>query len=311
VEARASADARAFAVSSAGQPLAFRVRTLIVVRTAPDPDVRSAYRRSAGMQLRRDPTFFLATRRLPPDVRPAVHGLYGFVRGADDIVDAPGGGGPNQRRAALDAWQAELEDGIARGSSTHPVIAALVDAGRRHDLPLTELRVYMDSMRVDCDRVRMADRTQLDAYMNGSAAAVGRIMAPLLGAPAADRETVAALGVAFQLTNYVRDVREDWEMDRIYLPGLGEDDLARSRASAAVREQVAAEAVRARGLFADTRSVLGAVRPEMRTAMRVAGAIYERVLDRVERIGFDVLGRRTSLGPLEIASALAGAARAA
>jgi phytoene synthase len=263
------------------------------------------------MQLRRDPTFFLATRRLPGDVRPAVHALYGFVRGADDIVDAPGScSAPPQRRAQLDAWQAELDRGLAAGTSDHPVIAALVHAGNRHDLPLGELRVYMDSMRVDCDRVRMADRAQLDAYMNGSAAAVGRIMAPLLGAPAAESETVAALGVAYQLTNFIRDVRVDWEMDRIYLPGLGEDDLARRRASDAFRERVASEAARARGLFADTRSVMGAVRPEMRTAMRLGGAIYERVLDRVERIGFDVLASRTALGPLEIAGALAGVVRA-
>jgi phytoene synthase len=189
------------------------------------------------------------------------------------------------------------------------VIAALVDAGRRHELPLAELRVYMDSMRVDCDRVRIANRAQLDAYMNGSAAAVGRIMAPLLGAPAADSETVAALGVAYQLTNFIRDVREDWDMDRVYLPGLGEDDLARRRASDAFRERVASEAARARGLFADTRGVIGAVRPEMRTAMRTAGAIYERVLDRVERIGFDVLAHRTALGPLELAGAVVSAAR--
>jgi phytoene synthase len=260
------------------------------------------------MQLRRDPTFFLATQRLPGDVRPAVHALYGFVRGADDIVDESGAP-PSARRAALDAWQAELERGLAQGSSHHPVIAALVDAGRRHDLPLGELCVYMDSMRVDCDRVRMADQAQLDAYMNGSAAAVGRIMAPLLGAPTADRETVAALGVAYQLTNFIRDVREDWAMDRVYLPGLGEDDLARHRASEAFRERVAWEAARARGLFADTRSVIGAVRPEMRTAMRIAGAIYERILDRVERIGFDVLARRTALGPLELAGAALVVAR--
>jgi phytoene synthase len=272
---------------------------------AADTDVRGAYRRCATMQLRRDPTFFLATRRLPGDVRPAVQALYGFVRGADDIVDAPGPG--HERRAALDAWQAELERGLAVGASGHPVIAALVDAGRRHDLPLEELRVYMDSMRVDCDRVRMADRAQLDAYMNGSAAAVGRIMAPLLGTPEADRETVAALGVAFQLTNFVRDVREDWEMDRVYLPGLGEEDLARRRASDAFRERVACETTRARGLFADTRSVIGAVHPEMRTAMRLAAAVYERVLDRVEGIGFDVLARRTALGPLEIGGALLAA----
>jgi hypothetical protein len=104
VGARASADARAFAVSRADRPLPLRVRTLVVVRGASHPDVRSAYRRCAGMQLRRDPTFFLATRRLPADVRPAVHALYGFVRGADDIVDAPTGTGPQRRRAALDAW---------------------------------------------------------------------------------------------------------------------------------------------------------------------------------------------------------------
>jgi phytoene synthase len=278
-----------------------------VIDAVPNADLRGAYRRCAALQLRRDPTFFLATLRLPPDIRPAVQALYGFVRAADDIVDVPGVG--PARRARLDAWQRALEDGLRDGRSPHPVIAALVDAGRRHDLPLAELRDYMDSMRVDCDRVRIADRTQLDAYMNGSAAAVGRIMAPLLGAPEADRETVAALGVAFQLTNFIRDVREDWRMDRIYLPGLGEDDLARSEASAPFRERIASEAARARALFADTRSVLGAVRPEMRTAMRVAGAVYERVLDRVERIGFDVLGRRAALGPLDVTAALAAAAR--
>lgn len=273
----------------------------------PDPDVRGAYRRCAALQLRRDPTFFLATRRLPGDVRPAVQALYGFVRGADDIVDARGPG--PARRARLDAWERELDRGLRDGRSAHPTIAALVDAGRRHDLPLGELRVYMDSMRVDCARVRIADRDQLDAYMNGSAAAVGRVMAPLLGAPVADRETVAALGVAYQLTNFIRDVREDWAMDRIYLPGLGEQDLARRRASDAFRERIGAEAARARELFAETRSVIGAVRPEMRAAMRLAGAIYERVLDRVERIGFDVLSRRTRLGPVEMAGAVLGAAR--
>jgi len=279
-----------------------------VVQENRDSEVRGAYRRCAALQLRRDPTFFVATRRLPDDVRPAVQALYGFVRGADDIVDAPGPGAV--RRARLDAWERELDRGLFDGRSSHPIIAALVDAGARHDLPLGELRVYMDSMRVDCDRVRIADRAQLDAYMNGSAAAVGRIMAPLLGAPAADRETVAALGVAYQLTNFIRDVREDWAMDRIYLPGLGEQDLASQRASDAFRERIGAEAARARGLFAETRSVIGAVRPEMRAAMRLAGAIYERVLDRVERIGFDVLSRRTRLGPVELAGAVAAAVRA-
>ena len=85
----------------------------------------------------------------------------------------------------------------------------------------------MDSMRVDCDgRVRLSSRAELDTYMNGSAAAVGRVMAPLIGVPAERREDVARLGVAFQLTNFLRDVREDYAMDRVYLPGLDEEALA-------------------------------------------------------------------------------------
>jgi phytoene synthase len=266
-----------------------------------DPTVRAAYGRCRRLQRRHDPTFSWATSRLPADVRPAVHALYGYVRGADEIVDSrrrhPD---PERRRAALDAWQDELRRGLARGRSEHPVIAALVDAGARHDLPLGELDVYIASMRLDCGPVRMSTRAQLDAYMDGSAAAVGRVLAPLLGAPRGQRETVAALGVAFQLTNFIRDVREDWRMDRVYLPGLEEAELGRQRASDEVRIRVAAEVARARALFADTRHVVEGVRPEMRTGMRLAVAVYARVLDRVERIGFDVLGRRAALGPLEV-----------
>ena len=119
---------------------------------------------------------------------------------------------------------------MASGASEHPVIAAVVDAGQRHDLPLEELDAYMRSMRIDCSgHVRLRTTEELDAYMNGSAAAVGRVMAPLIGVPRAGREDVARLGVAFQLTNFLRDVREDFAMDRVYLPGLDEEALAAGR----------------------------------------------------------------------------------
>ena len=184
------------------------------------------------MQRRHDPTYYWATRRLPRDVRPAVHALYGFVRSADEIVDGPDRpADPEARRAALDRLEAELEDGLRRGHSSHPAVAALVDAGARHDLPLGELRTYMRSMRVDCGPVRIASREELDRYMDGSAGTVGRIMAPLLGAPGRSDE-FARLGVAFQLTNFIRDVGEDWRLDRLYLPGLAEADVARGVATA-------------------------------------------------------------------------------
>jgi 15-cis-phytoene synthase len=120
--------------------------------------VRESYRTCRRLQRRHDPTYYVATTCLPRDVRPAVHALYGYVRGADEIVDGPRRlyGTPGERRAALDAWQDELERGLVTGRSDHPVIAALVDSGIRHDLPLDELRIYMRSMRVDCGRVRLA-----------------------------------------------------------------------------------------------------------------------------------------------------------
>src|SRR4051812_17384987 len=250
----------------------------------PEAHVQDSYARCRAIQRRHDPTFHVATQALPRDVRPAVHALYGYVRGADEIVDGDRRPAtPEGRRAALDAWQRTLEEGVAAGRSDHPVIAALVDAGQRHDLPLGELSVYMDSMRVDCDgRVRLRTRQELDRYMNGSAAAVGRVMAPLIGVAPGHSEDVARLGVAFQLTNFLRDVREDYAMDRVYLPGLDEDALA----SGAPAPVPAEELRRARELFAGSaRAVLAACTPRARPGIALACGVYRLILRRIEHVG--------------------------
>jgi 15-cis-phytoene synthase len=288
-----------------------RGRTLrVTVRTALDDRLRESYRTCGRIQRRHDPTYWCATRCLPPDVRPAVQALYGFVRGADEIVDGAGRrlpAGP-PRRAALDGWHRELSRGLASGRSDHPVIAALVDAGRRHRLPLHLLDRYIASMRVDCDEpVRIATQTDLDRYMDGSAATVGRIMAPLLGAPDALHEEVARLGVAFQLTNFVRDVAVDWELDRVYLPGLPEEALRARTTTHAARERVARHVARARALFAETAPVADALTPRMRAGIRVARGVYTGVLDRVERNDYDVIGARAALVPWEGVRAAASA----
>jgi phytoene synthase len=246
-----------------------------------DTDPEDAYTRCAALQRRHDPTFHLATRALSRDVRPAVHALYGFLRGADELVDGRDRPGtPQARRAALDAWQRELTDGLARGRSDHPIIAALVDAAARHDLPLGELTIYMESMRVDCDgRVRLRSREELDRYMAGSAAAVGRVMAPLIGVPPERREAVARLGLAFQLTNFLRDAREDFKMDRVYLPGLDEDALAAGKPAKLPADEVR----RARELFGSARAVLRECAPRARPGIALACAVYRAYLGRIER----------------------------
>ncbi len=273
-----------------------------------DPDLRLAYRTCARMQRRYDPTYYWATLRLPRDVRPAVHALYGFVRGADELVDgADRPADPAARRQALDRWQAELERGTARGSSRHPVIAALVDAGSRHDLPLANLSIYMDSMRVDCGPVRIDTRTALDRYTLGSAGAVGLIMAPLLDAPPELHPAVAELGVAFQLTNFIRDVREDYELDRIYLPaeelarhGVSSDDIARRQTSDGLRAVVAAEVGRARRMFANTAILQEVLPPSVRPGIILARSVYQRVLDRVEALDYDVLSSPVRVPPWQL-----------
>jgi phytoene synthase len=284
---------------------------MTVTLRAQPADLRGAYETCRRLQRKHDPTFYIATQRLPGDVRPAVYALYGYVRGADEIVDSRlTRDNPERARAALDDWQHVLHQGRAAGISSHPVIAALVDAGRRHDLPLDELDTYMDSMRVDCGRVRIGSSEELARYMDGSAASVGRVMAPLLGAPTA-ADKMAVLAVGFQLTNFIRDAREDWSMGRIYLPGLHTEDLRGRPATARLRECVADEVDHARQMFADGAAVLDVVTPAVRRGMRVALAVYTRILDRVERIGYDVIQRRPALRPWEIVAAVAGATRSA
>lgn len=284
---------------------------------AMDPQLTAAYETCRRMHRRHDPTYYWATRRLPPPIRPATHALYGYVRTADQIVDGPRRPPtPAARREALDAWEAELARGLAEGGSENPVVGALVDAAGRHDLPLAELRPYMRSMRVDAAPVRIASWEELEAYMEGSAGSVGRIMAPLLGVPPAHHTDFGRLGLAFQLTNFIRDVREDWRLDRIYLPesdrerfGVGEEHFAGERATPELRALVAHELRRARRLFAAAGPAISAAPASVRPGVRLACAVYERVLDRVEAAGFDVLGRGIALRPWHYPRLVARAVR--
>jgi phytoene synthase len=284
-----------------------------------EQELNQSYEVCRRMHRRHDPTFYLAARRLPADVRPAVHALYGFVRGADELVDGPRRApDPAARLRDLDRWEAELHRGLATGRSRHPVMAALVDAGRRHALPLGELDEYMTAMRVDCGPVRIDTAADLDRYMLGIAGPVGRIMAPLLGCPEDRREEIARLGLAFQLTNIVRDVREDRALDRVYLPrealerhGVDTADLDAARATAGLRALLAGEVARARRLFDESAPALDAVGPSVRLGMRFARALYLRVLDRVEAAGFDVLRRSAGVRPWDYAGAVLTTARRA
>ncbi len=252
------------------------------------------------MHRRHDPTYYWATRRLPADVRPATHALYAYVRTADELVDGPRRpASPEERRRALDAWEAELD------SPRHPVAIALVDAGDRHHLPLDELHPYMDAMRIDCAPVRIGSWDELDRYMDGSAGTVGRMMAPLLGVPEHEHDAFGRLGQAFQLTNFLRDVREDAELGRVYLPGVP----GLTGDTEALREAVATGVGRARERFGSCESAVASAPAAVRPGIRIACSVYALVLDRIEAVEFDVIRRRTSPARWRVAVATAAAVR--
>jgi phytoene synthase len=169
-------------------------------------------------------------------------------------------------------------------------------------------------MRKDSEPVRVQTWDELERYMQGSAGSVGRILAALLDVPADRRSEFASLALAFQLTNFVRDVREDWDLGRVYLPaedlerfGVSVEQIERRELTPGFRRLMALEVERARALFRASAPAAEVVAPRVRRGMRLARSVYLGVLDRTERLSFDVLRQRPSLPPWELAQAVTGA----
>ena len=284
-----------------------------------DPALREGYETSRRMQRRHDPTYYFATRRLPAELRPATHALYGYVRTADQIVDGPRRPAtPDGRRAALDAWEAELEAGDA---SRQPIVRALADAAARHRLPLGELRTYMRSMRIDCAPVRIASLGRA-RRLHGRLGRLGRAdhgrAARRAGAPPRRPRPPRPRVPAREL--HPRRARGPAPGPRLPA-GRGPRALRRqrgrparpTRASPAVRALLAHEVERARAPVRGRAP--GDRRPRPPRCARACGsrpACTARMLDRVEATGFDVLGRadrRARLAHCRRRGALRGASR--
>jgi phytoene synthase len=272
-----------------------------------DPRLRAAYRRCRRLNARHGRTYFLATRLLPVERRPAVHALYGFARWADDIVDdlhSPAG--TADRAAALDALSARLEAGLAGGDSGEPVVRALAHTAARYDIEHRHFTDFMASMRSDLHVTDYATYEDLRAYMHGSAAVIGLQMLPVLGTVVPREEAAphaAALGVAFQLTNFLRDVGEDLDRGRVYLPadllaahGVDRDMLAWSRLSGMpdrrITAALAAAADLTRAVYREAAPGLAQLDPVARPCIRTAFVLYGAILDAVAEDGYQVLHRR-------------------
>ena len=260
-----------------------------------------AYRRCRSLHRRYGRTYYLATMLLPAWKRRHVHALYGFSRYADDLVDADRPAAA--REAALRAFAARFEAGLAGEPVTDPILPATLHTIRVFDLDVADFRTFLDSMAMDLTVTGYPRWPDLCRYMAGSAAAIGSMMLPILGTervPVAEaREAARGLGVAFQLTNFIRDVREDADRGRVYLPaedldrfGVPREALSAPVADEAVRALIAFEVARAHELYDAAVPGIELLSRSARPGIRAAAVLYRGILDEVARADFDVLYRR-------------------
>ncbi|MCX5285895.1 phytoene/squalene synthase family protein [Streptomyces sp. NBC_00198] len=275
-----------------------------------DPALRDAYRRCRKLNSRHGRTYFLATRLLPVERRPAVHALYGFARWADDIVDsvtAPLDAG--SRSKDLADLQSRLERGLLDGKGTDPVVLALADTARRYDIDHRYFSDFMASMRSDLHVTDYPAFDDLQTYMYGSAAVIGLQMLPVLGTVVPREEAAppaAALGIAFQMTNFLRDVGEDLDRGRVYLPadllqvhGVDREFLLWSRKTGRSDRRIV-EALRAfedltRAVYREAVRGLAMLDPVSRPCIRTAFVLYGGILDAIAADGYAVLHRRAAV----------------
>jgi len=214
-----------------------------------DPALRASYERCRQLNARNGKTYYLATLLLPPDRRPYVHALYGFARYADDLVDLDADLSAPDRVARFRAWSAGFLTDLEAGRSADPVGRALLDTVQRWQIPTDYFRDFLESMAMDLTVTEYATYADLERYMWGSAAVIGLQMLPILGraddsvTPEALEPRAIALGQAFQLTNFIRDVGEDLDRGRIYLPqdtltefGVDRELLAQRRITEPIRQ---------------------------------------------------------------------------
>ncbi|HEY3532627.1 MAG TPA: presqualene diphosphate synthase HpnD [Casimicrobiaceae bacterium] len=248
-------------------------------------------------------SFYYSFRFLAPDRRRAITALYAYCREVDDVVDEVSD--PNVARTKLAWWRTEVER-IYDGTPQHPVALALADAVRRYRLPKEHLLRVIDGMQMDLERTRYATFAELEDYCDHVAGVVGLLSAEIFGYDdARTRDYARSLGIAFQLTNIIRDVGEDARRGRIYLPeedldrfGVAALDVLHARTSPAFVELMRFEVERARRWYDDAIAALPARdRRAQRPGLAMA-AIYRTLLDEIARDGYRVLDRRIALTPL-------------
>lgn len=267
-------------------------------------DLAASYALCRRLNAAHGRTYYFATRFLPARSRRHVHALYGFARYADDLVDHMDLSWTSaQRRAALERWSACFLTSLQTGRTDDPVLKAVLQTVRELGIRHDDLRAFLASMAMDLTVTRYATYNELYAYVHGSAAVIGSMMLPVLGAHRPEaRERAMDLGVAFQLTNFLRDVAEDWDRGRIYLPledlerfGVTEWDFHSRHVGPNLRRLLAFEIARTRALYRRAEAGWDMLAPSSRPCIRIAHRLYGGILDAIEAADYQVFRVRAKV----------------
>jgi len=257
------------------------------------------YARCAEVTRQSSSNFYYAFMLLPAERRRALYAVYAFCRFVDDIADD---GTVAQPAMLLERWREELRK-VFNGAVERPVSRALADNVRRFNIPQRYFEEVIDGVEMDLTRKRYATFAELSLYCRRVASAVGLICIEIFGyRNPATRVYAERLGLAFQLTNILRDVREDAARDRIYLPledlarfGVSEQEILQSAYTPGFNQLMEFEAARARQFYQEAAAALA---PEDKSAMVAAEGmrlIYRALLERISRSGYRVFDRRLSV----------------
>ena len=268
----------------------------------PSPQVlAAAYEECRRVTRREARNFYFAFLTLPAPQRRAIYVAYTFCRYCDDSVDAEGT--HDEKLARVHRLRKMLAEAYS-GQATQPLFIGLYDVAITYDIPQEYFQEVLNGVESDLVKTRYADFEELQRYCYQVASAVGLICIHIFGYRGGEtsRQHAIDLGLAMQITNICRDVREDWEFGRVYLPqdemarfGVAETDIAAGAVTEGMADLLRFQIKRARGFFANGRLLLPYLPARSRACPAALGLIYSGVLNRIERAGYDVFSQRIGL----------------
>lgn len=269
-----------------------------------DPQLRESYELCRALNKQHGKTYYLATLLLPPEKRPYVHALYGFARYADEIVDDLASTLTDEEKAlALKTWGDNFLELFESGETTDPVCIAVLDTVRRWSIPKAHFEAFLHSMTMDLTVTEYQTYEDLYEYVYGSAAVIGLQMVPILEpTDQAAYQFATDLGVAFQLANFIRDVGEDLDRGRVYLPleelaqfGVSREMLEQRVLTPEITKALKFQIRRVRELEEKSRAGIAMLHPAAQPCIETARILYCGIVNAVEDIDYDVFNKRATV----------------